>query len=416
MIVMHVDANSAYLSWTAAHMLQQGYETDIREIPSVIAGNPENRHGIILAKSIPAKKYGIKTGESLYEAKKKCPGLKVFPPDYDLYMDCSEAMFQILGEYSSLIQRYSIDECFIDYTASERKFGDPIKTAYEIKDRIKRELGFTVNIGVSVNKILAKMGSEMKKPDRVHTLFPDEIQEKMWPLPVEELFMVGRATARKLRKVNINTIGELAMANPFYLKTLLKSQGELVWNYANGVDYSRVVINDDIEQKGVGNSMTIKYDVSSAKEAKMYLLSLTERVGMRLRNKKFRAGLVAIHITSSKFERYRHQMKLYESTDSTMEIYKYACILFDQCWKGEPLRQIGVAVTDFTRQGEPEQISILDGEERMRNKALDSVIDSIREKYGNESIVRGAFVNRGIKSIEGGVNDGNYIMMGGYSQ
>ncbi|MBQ4340205.1 MAG: DNA polymerase IV [Firmicutes bacterium] len=414
---MHIDANSAYLSWTAVNLLQNGYGTDIREIPSAIAGDPNNRHGIILAKSIPAKKYGITTGESLFEARRKCPELQVFPPEFDLYMKCSQEMFNILKEYSPLVQRYSVDECFLDYTLSERKFGDPVKTAYEIKDRIKNELGYTVNVGVSCNKLLAKMGSELKKPDRVHTLFPEEIEEKMWPLPVEELFMVGRATAKKLKKMNINTIGDLARTDVIYLKSLLKSHGELVWNYANGIDPSPVTVNDEIDQKGIGNSMTLKYDVTDRKEAKMFLLSLSERVGMRLRKHGFKAGLVSVTVKSSGFERYSHQMKLYTYTDSTTEIYKYACRLFDQCWKGEPIRLLGVSVTNFKNPDEPEQISMFGEEKKEKEQALDKAIDAIRERYGQGAIIRGAFANhQNVKPIEGGVNDGNYIMMGGHEE
>ncbi|MBR6701161.1 MAG: DNA polymerase IV [Firmicutes bacterium] len=414
---MHIDANSAYLSWTAVNLLQNGYGTDIREIPSAIAGDPNNRHGIILAKSIPAKKYGITTGESLFEARRKCPELQVFPPEFDLYMKCSQEMFNILKEYSPLVQRYSVDECFLDYTLSERKFGDPVKTAYEIKDRIKNELGYTVNVGVSCNKLLAKMGSELKKPDRVHTLFPEEIEEKMWPLPVEELFMVGRATAKKLKKMNINTIGDLARTDVIYLKSLLKSHGELVWNYANGIDPSPVTVNDEIDQKGIGNSMTLKYDVTDRKEAKMFLLSLSERVGMRLRKHGFKAGLVSVTVKSSGFEKYSHQMKLYTYTDSTTEIYKYACRLFDQCWKGEPIRLLGVSVTNFKNPDEPEQISMFGEEKKEKEQALDKAIDAIRERYGQGAIIRGAFANhQNVKPIEGGVNDGNYIMMGGHEE
>lgn len=200
--IFHIDANSAYLSWTAVYLLEQGHSIDIREIPSVISGNPKNRHGIILAKSIPAKIHGIRTGDSLFQAKQKCLNLAVFSPDYDLYMKCSDAMYDVLYEYSPQIQRYSVDECFMDYTDSQNKFGKPLDVAYKIKERIKTELGFTVNIGLSCNKLLAKMGSELKKPDQIHTLYPDEMREKMWPLPVKELFMVGRATASKLNSIN----------------------------------------------------------------------------------------------------------------------------------------------------------------------------------------------------------------------
>ena len=202
--IFHIDANSAYLSWTAIAMLERGYRIDIREIPSAIAGDPKNRQGIILAKSLPAKSFGIGTGESLMEAKRKCPGLSVYAPDYDLYMLCSNAMYDLLCEYSPSVQRYSVDECFLDYTASAKRFGDPLDIAYLIKERIKKELGFTVNIGISTNMLLAKMGSELKKPDRIHTLYLSEIEEKMWPLPVSELFMVGRGDGTETEKTSIS--------------------------------------------------------------------------------------------------------------------------------------------------------------------------------------------------------------------
>ena len=277
-------------------MLEKGYPVDIREIPAVISGDPLSRHGIILAKSMLAKKYGIGTGQSLFEARQKCPNLAVFPPDYDLYMLCSNAMYNILLEYSPVVERYSIDECFLDYTASQKKFGSPIEAAMEIKERIKKELGYTVNIGVSSSKLLAKMGGELKKPDRVHTLWPEEIEKKMWPLPVGELFMVGRATAGKLMKININTIGDLAKADPNYMKALLKTPGMLVWAYANGIDYSDVTLNRDIIQKGVGNSTTIAYDVTDRREAHMIILALTERVAMRLRKLGYLASLVSVSV------------------------------------------------------------------------------------------------------------------------
>ncbi|WP_027399147.1 DNA polymerase Y family protein [Anaerovorax odorimutans] len=415
MIVMHIDANSAYLSWTAVSLLEKGYPIDIRNIPSAIAGNPDNRHGIILTKSIPAKKYGIKTGESLLEARKKCPELLVFPPDYDLYLMCSNAMFKILFEYSPLIQRYSIDECFMDYTTSQEKFGDPVQTAYSIKNRIKGELGFTVNIGVSCNKLLAKMGSELKKPDMVHTLFKDEINEKMWKLPIEELFMVGRATAKKLRKININTIGDLANADRLHIKALLKSHGELIWDYANGIDYSPVVKSDDVMQKGVGNSITTAYDIAESKEAYMVLLSLCERTATRLRKINQKASLVRIQLKTNTFIRYSHQIQLQEFIDSASDIYRYSCLLFDKCWKGEKLRQLGVSVSKFGKN-ENHQISMFDdlSEETERNSKLEYVIDDIRNKFGEGALIRGTFANSKVKPIQGGVNDGNYIMMGGH--
>ena len=413
--IFHIDANSAYLSWSAAAMLEKGYPIDIREIPAVISGNPLNRHGIILAKSIPAKKYGIATGQSLFEAKQKYPELAVFPPDYDLYMLCSNAMYHMLLEYSPIVERYSIDECFLDYTASQGKFGDCLEVAHEIKERIKEELGFTVNIGLSSNKLLAKMGSELKKPDRIHTLWPEEMETKMWPLPVGELFMVGRATSKKLQEININTIGDLAKSNPHHMKALLKSQGLLVWNFANGIDDSEVTLNSSIIQKGVGNSTTISYDVTDRAEAYAILLALTERVAMRLRRLGYMASLVSVSVKTDGFIRYSHQLKLQNSINTTTEIYEYACALFDQCWKGEPIRHLGVRVSDF-QLSDARQYSMFDKRDVDKLQSLDKVVDKIRGKYGTRSIIRGRFVNGNINPVQGGTNDSDFIMMGGYKQ
>lgn len=412
MDIMHVDANSAYLSWTAAYLLEKGYGTDIREIPSVIAGDPDNRHGIILAKSIPAKKFGIKTGESLMEALAKCPHLKIYPPDYDLYLDCSNSMYDILSEYSSVIERYSVDECFIDYTASREKHGNPVETAFEIKERIKKELGFSVNIGVSVNKVLAKMAGELRKPDVVETIYPEEIPLKLWPLPVEELFMVGRASKRKLAAMGIYTVGQLAAAEPEHLKVTLKSHGLLIWRYANGIDDSLVVPNSKVLPKSIGNGMTIAFDATDIKEIKMVACSLCERTGQRLRGKKFRAGLVGVYLKSSSFVSYSHQVKLPYTISSTVDIFETVSALIDQCWKGEPVRQIGVWVSAFESEGQV-QIDFFDYDRREQWEKLDTAVDDIRRKFGEKAVMRGWFANGDIDPVAGGVNDGNYIMMGG---
>ena len=413
--IFHIDANSAYLSWTAASMLEKGYPRDIREIPAVISGDPLNRHGIILAKSIPAKKYGIGTGQSLFEAKQKCPDLAVYPPNYDLYMLCSNAMYHILLEYSPLVERYSIDECFLDYTESQGKFGDPVEAAYAIKNRIREELGFTVNIGVSCNKLLAKMAGELKKPDMVHTLWPEEMEKKMWPLPVGELFMVGRATAQKLQKINIKTIGDLAKADLNHMKALLKSPGIVVWEFANGIDQSEVTLNIEIIQKGVGNSTTISYDVTERSEAQGILLALTERVAMRLRRLGYMTSLVSVSVKTDGFLRYSHQLKLQNSINTTTEIYEYVCFLFGECWKGEPIRHLGVHVSDFQLSDE-RQFSLFDKVDSEKLQTLDKVVDKIRLKYGTRSIIRGRFANGNINAVQGGTNDSDFIMMGGYKQ
>lgn len=411
-----IDANSAYLSWTAVDRLDKGYELDIRTIPAAITGDPANRHGIILTKSIPAKKFRIKTGESIYEARKKCPHLKCYAPDYDLYTSCSEAFVEILKEYSPDIERYSIDECFLDYSASKQLYGDPVETANHIRKRVKDELGFTVNIGISTNKLLAKMASELKKPDMTHTLFPNEIESKMWSLPVEELFFVGRATKRKLLSSGITTIGQLAKADLKMIKHLLHNvHGETVWNFANGIDVSPVRENRKEDQKGVGNSTTIAYDVGNIRDAHQVILALCEKVGMRLRKLDAYASIVSVYVRPSNFElqSYGHQQKLNRFINTTSEIYKEVCRLFSEMWKRESIRKIGVHVSGLSRHGR-RQLSLFDSERTVEDEYLDKTIDTIRELYGNSSIVRGTFINTEIDPIQGGVREQEYRMMGGH--
>lgn len=415
MLVFHVDANSAYLSWTAVALLEQGYEIDLRNIPSAIAGNPESRHGIILTKSIPAKKYGINTGESLFEARKKCPELAVYPPDYDLYLSCSEAMYDILCEYAPVIQRYSVDECFCDMTGVKWIEDNPVEAAVIIKERIKHDLGFTVNIGIGENKLCAKMAGELKKPDMVHTLWKDEIADKLWPLPVNELFMVGRATTEKLRKINIKTVGQLAAADRNLLKSILKSHGLLVHDYANGIDYSKVIVNDEIVQKGLGNGLTYAYDIETRDDIETELLALCERVGMRLRKMGRYASLVSVSLRSFNLYGYSHQIKLQEAICTTNEIYNIATRLASEMWKGEPIRAMSVSVSDFIRPDQV-QLTMFDMKNKEREEKLDNVVDKIRSNFGSKSIIRGCFANSEISPIQGGVNDGNYLMMGGYKQ
>ena len=415
MLVFHVDANSAYLSWTAAALLERGYRKDIREIPSAIAGDPENRHGIILTKSIQAKRYGIKTGESLLEARQKCPELEVYPPDYDLYLLCSEAMYKVLLEYTPVIQRYSVDECFCDMTRSGTLRENPVRLAVEIKERIKRELGFTVNIGIGRNKVCAKMAGELKKPDMVHTLWPEEIPGKMWPLPVRELFMVGHASEKKLRNIGIYTIGDLAKANRILLKSLLKSHGLLIHDYANGIDDSEVTINEDIIQKGIGNGLTYAYDLETVEDIYRELLALCERVSGRLRRLGRYAGRISVYLRSSTLHGYSHQVKLYGKINTTSEIFKTARCLVEEMWRKEPVRAMSISVSDLSG-GDSLQLSMFDGVDREKAEALDRAVDTIRARYGTRSIFRGTFANGSVDPVQGGVNDGNYIMMGGYKQ
>ncbi len=399
-IVFHIDVNSAYLSWEAVYRLQHGAKLDLRKIPSAIGGSQEKRKGIVLARSMPARKYGIKTGESLYMARNKCPQLVVLPPNYPLYIQCSNAMMKILKEYSPIIQRYSIDEAFVDCGNIGGKAEQALELAYQIKDRIKSRLGFTVNIGISNNKLLAKMASDFKKPDRVHSLYIEEIREKMWPLAVEKLFFVGPATAKKLKTRGILTIGELAKTDVNYLKQWLKSHGLLIWQYANGIEDSAVQV-DGPSIKGLGNSNTIAYDLLDRETAHQVLLALCETVGMRIRDIGKSAYLIAISIKNDKLVTYSHQKHLHVPISTTNCIYNNARELFDEAWREEAIRHLGVYLSSLSN-GDTYQLSLFEKEaDNLRN--LDKTIDKIRLRYGRHAIIRSTFINSKISPFMGGI-------------
>ncbi len=425
-VIFHIDVNSAFLSWEAVYRLKiLGEETDLREIESVVGGDEKKRHGIVLAKSIPAKKYGIQTGESLAEARKKCPNLTIVPPQHDLYKQCSESFIQLLREYTPCVEQYSIDEAYMDMSGTLSLHGSPVVVANAIKDRIYRELGFTVNIGVSSNKLLAKMASDFKKPNLVHTLFPDEIKKKMWTLPVSELFFVGRATTKKLFAMGIKSIGDLAKADIDILKTNLKKQGEIIHNFANGIDDS-IVLTETIANKGYGNSTTVSFDVTDRDTALAILLSLSETVGARLRKDHVHIRVIAVSIVDCEFHHVSHQLTLLEPTNLTNEIYAVACQLFDELWNGEPIRNFGVHTSRIEEQGESRQLSLFELGlmkesnqvkenvdyrvtekpnallKREKLEKLDQTIDQIRSKYGMDSIKRANFVNSRLNHMSGG--------------
>ena len=407
-IVFHVDVNSAYLSWTAVKLLQYGSSIDIREIPSVIGGDIENRHGIILAASISAKELGIKTGEPIFSAMQKCRDLKVYPPDYDWYVKSSNAMVQLLEEYSPKIQRYSIDECFMDCTHFKDNYK---KMAVKVKMRISDELGFNCNIGISTNKLLAKMASDFKPKNTVHTLFKEEISQKMWPLPAGDLFMVGRATKEKLSKLNINTIGDIAKADVNLLVQKMHSHGKLIYDYANGIDNSEIRKCNYLDIKGIGNSITISYDVETYEEACRILLALTESATMRLRENRSLCSLVVVSVKTNNFLYYSHQKLLDNSTDSTNIIYEGIKKTFRETWKGEKIRQLGVRLTKLC-SNEYYQESLFDFENNEKQMKLDKTVDEIRKRFGKQAVIRSTFLHSGIKPIEGGTgSNGDYPMM-----
>lgn len=400
-VIFHIDVNSAFLSWTAAERLKNGEKIDLRTIPSAIGGSSESRHGIILAKSTPAKKYGVTTGEPIGMALQKCPDLVVIPPDFPLYSRCSHAMFQILSAYSDRIEQFSIDEGFLDYTGMERLLGSPLETAEKIRTRIREELGFTVNIGVSSNKLLAKMAGELEKPDKLITLFPEEMPEKFWPLPVEELFMVGRRTAPRLRKMGIRTIGELAKYPQPLLEKEFKSFGRMLHAYANGIDDTPVASStDSCETKSIGNSTTTPHDVTDKETAYKILLALSETVSMRLRCSKLCAQEIAVTLKSSDFKVYSHQKQLLNAIDCTNAVYETAKEIFDEVWKREPLRLLGIRAGKLCEE-DCIQLSILD-QDWSKQKKADAAMDALRLKYGKNAVRRSTLANGDEPSYEGG--------------
>lgn len=403
-IIFHIDVNAAFLSWEAVYRLyHKGAAVDLREIPSAVAGDAGMRRGIVLAKSMPAKRCGIKTGESIPEAKRKCPKLTLAPPNYNLYERCSAALMAILREYSDVVEQYSIDEAFVDMTQTCHLFGEPEQAAEMMKNRIYRELGFTVNVGVSENKLLAKMASDFRKPDRVHTLWKEEIQKKMWPLAVPELFFVGRATAQRLFSVGIRTIGELAQADPAYMKRILKKQGEIVWAFANGLDFSPV-LKQAPANKGYGNSTTIPFDVTDAPTAKKVLLALSETVAARLRADGVQISVIAVGIKSADFSYQSHQRVLTFSTNITLEIYQTACALFDELWDKRPIRHLGVHTSGVCRENFSRQMSLFDGQDYEKLARLDLAVDAVRERFGADALMRAAFLNQPINHMSGGIS------------
>ncbi len=412
-IIFHIDVNSAYLSWSALSLLEKGANTDLRKIPAIIGGDMEKRHGVVLAKSIPAKKYGVTTGEPIVNALRKCPTLTIQPPDHHLYHARSEELMQLLRDVCPDIEQVSVDECFMDYTPIQNLYDSPVTAAHSIREQIRERFGYTVNIGVSDVKMLAKMASDFSKPDKVHTLFSWEIREKMWPLSVASLFMCGKSSVQTLNKLGIRTIGDLAQADRQILSAHLKSHGVMLWEYANGIDPSKVVPVPE-EAKGIGNSITLSKDVTERRQAVRTLLSLSESVGGRLRAAGQLAGMVSVEIKYSSFRSVSHQTSLFSHTDSTQLIYETSCRLFDELWDGSPIRLLGIRTSRLAGAGEPSQLSLFDLEIRQPQKppgcpessgpgmsapssrqkleALDKTLDQIRQKYGKDAVVRGSLL------------------------
>ena len=384
-IIFHIDVNNAFLSWTAVHMLKEGYKKDIRKIPAVIGGDEKQRRGIVLAKSPIAKKYGIVTAETLYSARKKCGWLEVFPPNYPFYVEQSKKLYSYLASYTPNIEQYSIDECFLDMTGTSLLYGnDYLKLAYKIKNEIREKYGFTVNIGIGENKLCAKMASDFEKPDKVHTLYMNEIETKMWPLPVNDLFMLGRSSAKRLEELGIKTIGDLAKCSPTFLRKHFKKQGDYFLEASKGIDYSPVVTKS-VKNKCISISRTLPYDYTKKEDLEKVLFDEVESVTFDLRRKKLYAKTVAITYRNFLFKNYSHQMTMDNPTDLTNDIYNQVLVLLARSWKEDPIRNIGVRLSDLTDE-KKEQMSIFDNIEKKEVSEVEKVMDEIINKFGRDSL------------------------------
>ena len=391
-LIFHVDVNSAFLSWEAARRVKEGLP-DLREIPSCIGGDPKSRLGIVVAKSIPAKKYGVTTGEPVALALRKCPDLVCVPGDFALFDRCSRAFKKICASYAPVMESFSIGEVFLDMSGTHLIYPDPVAVAHEIKDKIRDELGFTVNVGIGTNKLLAKMASDFEKPDKVHTLFPSELPEKMWPLPVRDLLFLGKASEQKLLRAGIKSIGDMSKSDEAEIRQLLGDKnGRQLYRYANGIDDSPVRSERE-EAKGYSAETTVEEDIVTYEQALSLLLAQCDVVAARMRRDGKKCSCVAVTYRTLDFKTRSHQKNFEDPTDVTEEIFAQVKKLLYECWKCEPLRLIGVALTDLTSD-EFRQMSLFENtEDREKQKKVDETIDDIRRRFGNGMIVRGSTIS-----------------------
>lgn len=394
-IIFHIDVNSAYLSWTAVEQLKNGAAVDLREIPAIIGGDQKSRHGVVLAKSPAAKRYGIRTGEPVANAFRKCPNLAMYPPDHKMYREKSRRLMEYLRTFTKEIEQVSVDECYMDFTGIADRWNSPVDGAVEIKDGIKAKFGFTVNIGISTNKLLAKMASDFEKPDRIHTLYPEEIKEKMWPLPIGELYMAGKSSVEVLKKLEINTIGDLAQADLKLITLHLKSHGKMLWEFANGIGTS-VVQSEPDEAKGIGNSTTLSEDAATMEEIRPVFERLAQSVGSRLKKAEKKAGMVSMEIKYYDFRTVSHQIQLDKPSNDPEVLKETACSLFLEVWSGEPVRLLGIRTSKLSDETAPEQLSIFDieipKEPDEKHKRLKKAMDEINGKFGEGAVMKASLM------------------------
>ncbi|MBR2712367.1 MAG: DNA polymerase IV [Bacilli bacterium] len=387
-IIMHIDVNSAFLSWSAVKLLKEGSKIDLRNEISVVSGREASRHGIVVAASIPAKKIGIRSPMNLRDAKRIYKDVIVTLQDRDFYKECSNNMMRLIKYLFPTYEQFSIDECFVDYTEMRKLYGNEVKFAHKLKDEIYKRFGFTVNVGIGNNKLLAKMASDFEKPNKVHTLYLNEIKEKMWPLDVSNLFMAGKSASKKLKDIGINTIGDLANFDQNKIIGLLKSHGKMLYEYANGIDDSPVQNNYD-DRKGIGFSKTLEDDIEEKSILYSNLNDFSKKISNELKKRKLYAGVIVVTIRYASFKTYNHQIKLKNNTNSSEELYEYAKTAFNKLWNSEPVRLIGLRVSDLTTNNDI-QLSLFDENNKViKDKEINNLIEEINKEFGSGTVVKG---------------------------
>ena len=389
-VVFHIDVNNAFLSWSAVYLLKNGFEKDIRTIPSIIGGDEKTRRGIVLAKSPIAKKYGIVTAETIYSAKKKCPNLEIYPPNFKWYYEKSRELMNYLQQYSPIQEQLSVDECFLDMSGMDYIYKDLIKLAYKIKDEIKEKFGYTVNIGIANNKLCAKMASDFEKPDKVHTLFKDEIVTKLWPLDVGDLFMCGKSTKEELNRMNIYTIRDLARTDKKVLERHFKSQGKYLYEASRGIDNSKVEERTSKNQS-ISITETLPYNYSDREKLREILFRQVEEVTRELRGKKLYTKTVGVIFKNEFFTTYSAQSSFNTPTNNTKEILKKVYTVFEENYKEDEIRLIGVRLANLT-DTKQEQVTLFSLEETKEDEKQENIqktMDAINNKFG-KSIIKPA--------------------------
>ncbi len=384
--ILHVDFNSFYASVECFH------HPELRDLPVAVAGDPKNRHGIILAKNELAKRYGVKTGEANCIAKQKCPALVMVPPHFDEYIRVSRLGRQLYGEYSDRVESFGLDENWVEVTGCTRNFQDAEQMADRIRTRVHDELGITVSVGVSDNKIFSKLGSDYKKPDAVTVITPDNFRRVVWPLPASELLFVGPATTERLARFGIQTIGDIARTDAAVMQTILGKNGVMLHRYANGLDDAPVrPTGKQVPVKSVGNGVTTPRDLINNTDVKLTLMMLAESVAERLRDQRFRARTVQLSIRDSGLYSFVRQKKLDNPSNLTDELLAAGMELFiaNYSWQ-TPVRSLTITATDLIPCGEPQQLSLFGGEEhRIRREQAENAVDEIRRRFGHHALLRG---------------------------